>query len=141
MRKITLIIVHCSANKAGSKLRMADIDRYHRTLGWTGCGYHYVIPIDGTIEPARPEDITGAHCRSHNSHSIGICYINGLQPTAAPLRTHARKPRRVPFVICWSPFTEAIESIDCRSQRLRSQEAQLSRLRRGVGVPRPPAPI
>ena len=78
MRKITLIIVHCSANKAGSKLRMADIDRYHRTLGWTGCGYHYVIPIDGTIEPARPEDITGAHCRSHNSHSIGICYIGGL---------------------------------------------------------------
>ena len=81
---------------------------YHRTLGWTGCGYHYVIPIEGTIEPARPEDITGAHCRSHNSHSIGICYISGLQPTAAPLRTHARKPRRVPFVICWSPFTEAI---------------------------------
>ena len=78
MRKITLIIVHCSANKAGSKLRMADIDRYHRTLGWTGCGYHYVIPIDGTIEPARPEDITGARCRSHNSHSIGICYIGGL---------------------------------------------------------------
>ena len=31
-----------------------------------------------------------------------------LQPTATPLRTHARKPRRVPFVICWSPFTEAI---------------------------------
>lgn len=50
MRIITLIIVHCSANKAGSALRMADIDRWHRSLGWNGCGYHYVIPIDGSIE-------------------------------------------------------------------------------------------
>ena len=34
MRTITLIIVHCSANRAGSALRMADIDSYHRSLGW-----------------------------------------------------------------------------------------------------------
>ena len=32
MRTITLIIVHCTANKAGSTLRMADIYRYHRSL-------------------------------------------------------------------------------------------------------------
>ena len=44
MRTVTLIIVHCTANRAGSALRMADIDRYHRFLGWLGCGYHYVIP-------------------------------------------------------------------------------------------------
>lgn len=49
MRKITIIVVHCTANRAGSALRMADIDRYHRLLGWRGCGYHYVIPTDGTI--------------------------------------------------------------------------------------------
>ena len=67
---------------------------YHRTLGWTGCGYHYVIPIEDTIEPARPEDITGAHCRSHNSHSIGICYIGGLAAdgrTPEDTRTKAQK--------------------------------------------------
>lgn len=34
MRTISLIIVHCTANRAGSALRMADIDRYHRSLGW-----------------------------------------------------------------------------------------------------------
>ena len=32
MRKISLIIVHCSANRAGSAIRMADIDRYHRSI-------------------------------------------------------------------------------------------------------------
>ena len=50
MRTITLIIVHCSANRQGSTLRMMDIDRLHRSLGWNGCGYHFVIPTDGTIE-------------------------------------------------------------------------------------------
>lgn len=78
MRTITLIIVHCSANKEGSTLRMADIDRYHKSQGWKGCGYHYVIPTDGTIEVGRPEEQVGAHCKNHNRHSIGVCYIGGL---------------------------------------------------------------
>ena len=78
MRTVTLIIVHCSANKAGSALRLADIDRYHRSLGWKGCGYHYVIPTDGTIETGRDEARIGAHCRNHNRHSIGVCYVGGL---------------------------------------------------------------
>ena len=57
---------------------MADIDRYHRSLGWKGCGYHYVIPTDGTIEVGRPEEVKGAHCKNHNNHSIGVCYVGGL---------------------------------------------------------------
>ena len=59
-------------------MRMADIDRYHKSLGWKGCGYHYVIPTDGTIEVGRPEEMVGAHCKNHNRHSIGVCYIGGL---------------------------------------------------------------
>lgn len=78
MRKITLIVVHCSANKEGCKLRCKDIDRYHRLLGWSGCGYHYVVSTDGTIETGRSPEMVGAHCRNHNRHSIGVCYIGGL---------------------------------------------------------------
>ena len=94
MRRITLIIVHCSANKAGSALRMADIDRYHRSLGWKCCGYHYVIPTDGSIEVGRPEEMVGAHCVNHNKYSIGVCYIGGLADdgiTPADTRTEAQK--------------------------------------------------
>ena len=94
MRSITLIVVHCSANKAGSALRMADIDRYHRSLGWKCCGYHYVIPTDGSIEIGRPEEMVGAHCVNHNKYSIGVCYIGGLAAdgiTPADTRTEAQK--------------------------------------------------
>lgn len=93
MRTITLIIVHCSANRADSALRMADIDRYHRSLGRMGCGYHYVIPTDGSIEPGRPEEKIGAHCRHHNRHSIGVCYIGGLSEDGLPADTRTEAQR------------------------------------------------
>lgn len=94
MRTITLIIVHCSANKADSALRMADIDRYHRSLGWLGCGYHYVIPTDGTIEAGRPEEMIGAYCKNHNRHSIGVCYIGGLAADGKTPMTPGHLPKR-----------------------------------------------
>lgn len=94
MRKITLIIVHCTANRAGSALRMADIDRWHRSMGWKRCGYHYVIPVDGSVEVGRPESAVGAHCRHHNRHSIGVAYVGGLArdgKTPCDTRTEAQK--------------------------------------------------
>lgn len=93
MRTITLIIVHCSANRAGCALRLADIDRYHRSLGWKECGYHYVIAADGTVECGRDETQTGAHCKNHNRHSIGVCYIGGLSADGKPedTRTDAQR--------------------------------------------------
>ena len=93
MRTITLIIVHCSANKAGSALRAADIDRYHQSLGWMGCGYHYVIPTDGILEPGRPEEMAGAHCKEHNRHSIGVCYVGGLSKDGQPADTRTEAQR------------------------------------------------
>lgn len=93
MRTITLIIVHCSANKAGSTFRLADIDRYHRSLGWKGCGYHYVIPADGTIEKGRAEAEVGAHCKNHNRNSIGVCYIGGLSAGGKPMDTRTDAQR------------------------------------------------
>lgn len=94
MRHISFIIVHCSANRAGCAIRLADIDRYHRSMGWKCCGYHYVIPDDGIIEQGRPEEVMGAHCRNHNRHSIGVCYVGGLAAdgeTPQDTRTDAQK--------------------------------------------------
>ena len=95
MRTISLIVVHCSANRSGSTFRMADIDRLHRSWGWVGCGYHYVIPTDGTIEAGRPEAKKGAHSAPrYNPHSIGVCYIGGLAAdgvTPQDTRTEAQK--------------------------------------------------
>ena len=78
MRKITEIIIHCSATIEGKDYTVADIDRWHRARGFRKIGYHYVIYRDGSIHVGRPICETGAHCAGHNAHSIGICYIGGL---------------------------------------------------------------
>lgn len=62
--------------------------------GWSnGCGYHYVIRRDGSIEKGRPDEMVGAHCLNHNRHSIGICYEGGLDGNGNPAdtRTEAQK--------------------------------------------------
>lgn len=77
MRKISEIILHCSATREGKAFSVSDIDRWHRERGWKGCGYHYVITLDGKVEQGRPEQVAGAHCTGRNNESIGVCYIGG----------------------------------------------------------------
>ena len=77
MRKINEIILHCSATAEGKNYHASDIDKWHKAKGWKSIGYHYVIDLDGTIEPGRPLNEIGAHTTGHNSYSIGICYIGG----------------------------------------------------------------
>ena len=94
MRKITMLVVHCSAVRPDQTSSAAQIDTWHRRQGWKlGIGYHYVIRRDGTIEPGRPEWMIGAHCKNHNAHSIGICYEGGLDIRGQPAdtRTEAQK--------------------------------------------------
>lgn len=102
MRKINEIIIHCSATTEGSSFTAADINEWHRQQGFGAAyngrtyhiGYHYVIRLDGTVEEGRPENLAGAHCRGHNAHSIGICYIGGLAPdgqTPRDTRTPAQR--------------------------------------------------
>ena len=78
MRKITEIIVHCSATPEGQNFTVEDIDRWHKQKGWQGIGYHYVIYLDGSVHKGRNEEVIGAHCLGHNAYSIGVCYIGGL---------------------------------------------------------------
>ena len=78
MRKINLIVVHCTATPEGRDVTVADIDRMHRARGWKKIGYHYVVYRDGSVHEGRPLAEVGAHCKGHNAHSIGVCYVGGL---------------------------------------------------------------
>lgn len=93
-RFINEIIIHCSATPDGKDYTVDDIRRWHKKQGWTDIGYHYVIYRDGTIHEGRSIDIVGAHCTGHNTYSIGVCYIGGVQrngKTPSDTRTHAQK--------------------------------------------------
>ena len=94
MRIITLIIIHCSAVRPFQQSGVVEIDRWHRQRGWkNGCGYHFVIRRDGSIETGRPLDMVGAHTLHHNKHSIGICYEGGLDTEGRPADTRTPEQR------------------------------------------------
>ena len=94
MRVITLIIIHCSAVRPGQQSGFREIDLWHRQRGWkNGCGYHFIVRRDGSVETGRPIEMVGAHCVNHNKHSIGVCYEGGLDTNgkAADTRTPEQK--------------------------------------------------
>lgn len=100
MKTIDSIIIHCSATREGQDLRAKDMDRMHKQRGFNQIGYNFVIDLDGTVENGRPLSIDGAHCNtkgfskeSYNKHSIGICYIGGIDATgkAKDTRTPEQK--------------------------------------------------
>lgn len=93
-RKITEIIVHCSATAEGKDFTIADITRWHKQRGFSTIGYHYVVYRDGSVHNGRDIDVSGAHCTGHNANSIGVCYIGGCAAdnlTPKDTRTSAQK--------------------------------------------------
>lgn len=95
MRTITLIIIHCSATPEGRSLSFEECRRDHiMHRHFRDIGYHFYITRDGTVHDGRPIEKVGAHCESHNSHSIGICYEGGLDANGKPADTRTEAQRK-----------------------------------------------
>lgn len=95
MRAIKEIIVHCTATKPSVDWGVKEIRRCHiNDKGWADIGYHYVIRLNGFIERGRAEWRQGAHCVGHNKHSIGVCYVGGLDQNGKPSDTRTPAQRR-----------------------------------------------
>jgi hypothetical protein len=80
------IVIHHSASPSGS---MAVFDKEHKSKGWDGIGYHFVIGNgtntgDGQIEvtPRWPAQKWGAHAKTvdnrFNEYGIGICLVGNF---------------------------------------------------------------
>lgn len=119
MRKITEIILHCSATPEGKDFRAADIDRWHKAKGWKCIGYNYVIDLDGTIEGGRSLEMTGAHTIGHNDKSIGICYIGGIDGKSNPKDTRTVPQKESMFALVRQlllGFNLTIKNVHCHNE-------------------------
>jgi len=74
-----MIILHCSATRAGQRYTFRQCRQDHRARGYKDIGYHYYVSRDGQVHEGRPLWQQGAHCLGHNRHSIGICYEGLVQ--------------------------------------------------------------
>ena len=93
MRKISLLIIHCTASRPNQHISVELLHKMHIAKGWKCAGYHYYCTRDGQVYQTRPEEMVGAHARHYNQHSIGICYEGGLDANgrAADTRTPAQR--------------------------------------------------
>lgn len=100
VRKLVEIAVHCTATEEGVDVTMEQLDKWHKARGFKKqkgsghyCGYHYVVALDGTIMCGRLLSEVGAHVKDHNSNSIGVCYVGGLDANgkAKDTRTDEQK--------------------------------------------------
>lgn len=107
-KDIDAIVIHCSATKEGKDYTVKDIDRWHKERGFKEIGYHFVIYRDGSVHAGRELPKDGAHAntpgvsgKSYNLHSIGICYIGGLDKdgkTPKDTRTDEQKKAMMELV-------------------------------------------
>lgn len=68
-----LVIHHEAPPKIVNGERFNIVDQYHRSLGWAKIGYHYFIEKTGAVKQGRLDNESGAHTKSHNEDSLGIC--------------------------------------------------------------------
>ncbi len=94
MRKINLIVIHCSATRVNQNFTVEALEACHKARGFRTIGYHYYITKDGEIYPCRPEEQIGAHAKHYNAHSIGICYEGGLDEKGNPADTRTEAQKR-----------------------------------------------
>ena len=119
-RTINEIILHCSATPEGKDYSVDTIRKWHLQRGFSNIGYHYVIYRDGSIHSGRDVNISGAHCTNHNSKSIGVCYIGGLDFTgknAKDTRTEEQKKSLVNLVKqLMSIYKLSISNVHCHNE-------------------------
>ena len=89
-----MIILHCSATRAGQRYTFRQCRQDHRARGYKDIGYHYYVTCDGQVHEGRPLWQQGAHCLGHNRHSIGVCYEGGLDLLGRPADTRTPAQRQ-----------------------------------------------
>ena len=86
-REIKLLVIHCSATRCNVSFPVKRLRECHLQRGFRDIGYHFYITRDGEIHRGRALEKIGAHCRNHNTHSIGVCYEGGLDANGKPKDT------------------------------------------------------
>lgn len=77
-RRIDEIIIHCTATPEGRDVSVETIRGWHIGQGWKDIGYHWVVMLDGSVKPGRPESQVGSHVANHNSGTLGVVYVGGV---------------------------------------------------------------
>ena len=92
-RTIKEIIVHCTATPEGRIETVESVRNMHKARGFSDIGYHYLIGLNGERWEGRNVNLIGAHCEGHNSNSICVCYVGGVDKKMQAKDTRTEKQK------------------------------------------------
>ena len=94
MGPVKSLTQHCVATPEGMDITAEQVSRMD-IARFGQVSYHYVILLDGTIVETLPPTLRGAHVGGHNTGSIGISYVGGLdRVTKKPKDTHTPEQKK-----------------------------------------------
>lgn len=110
-KPIEFIGIHCTATPEGSPRTWSSIEGYHMRndprgsaygRGWWCGGYHLLAHLDGSVTRGLPDEWIGWN-GVHNSRSIGVCYVGGMDAAyQRPKDTRTKAQRHSLFrVVSW----------------------------------------
>lgn len=95
------LVLHCSATNGYSEGWSAEaICNFHKkTLGWSRCGYNWIIELDGTIKMTHPIDLHDGFqpfemsfgVAEYNQICINLNYLGGINNNNQPEDTRTQK--------------------------------------------------
>ena len=88
----SMIVIH-HIGEIDRNVHAEEVHEWHKNNGWAGCGYHFLVLKDGTVERGRPEKMIGAHAQGFNARSIGINIVGDFEqgePTAEQIESAAQ---------------------------------------------------
>lgn len=94
MRNLKKHFIHCSDTPSKMDIGRKEINRWHKSRGWTMVGYHFIIRRDGTIEEGRPIEMIGAGVYGHNRDSIHTCLVGRGEYTKKQFKSLRRLIKR-----------------------------------------------
>ncbi len=76
----------------------------------------------GEIHRGRALEKVGAHCRNHNTHSIGVCYEGGLDANGKPKDTRTLEQKGALLALLRELKKTVSESVNCGTPGLESNK-------------------
>lgn len=120
-RRIKKIIFHCTATS--QEATVSSIKRYWKeNLGWNNPGYHILIKPNGSWVLLQDFNKLSNGVRGHNSDSINISYIGGVDRKEKPLDNRTENQKEI-LKICYKEFKKKIHAVEFYGHNYFSSKA------------------
>lgn len=84
MESVDQLFVLASMTRPTHKVTGKELERIHRSQGFSKIAVHFVIERDGTLFKGRPDDEPGCLAPGANHRSLQVCVVGGIDDALAP---------------------------------------------------------